>query len=177
MSGAEQLARNGRDVFLRQLLERYRQPLTEYFRRRVRSRIEAEDLTQEVFLHLVRRLDLETIENPGAFVFQSAMNLLRDRSRRHKTRHSYVVDLAHRHPGVEEISPERVFTSRQSLTLVLGVLEALDERSRDAFILHRLEGLKHAEIATLYGVSVSSVEKYIIKVISQLAKRSAAESQ
>jgi len=105
------------------------------------------------------------------------MNLLRDRSRRHKTRHSYLVDLAHRHPGVEEISPERVFTSRQSLTLVLGVLEALDERSRDAFILHRLEGLKHAEIATLYGVSVSSVEKYIIKVISQLAKRSAAESQ
>jgi len=70
MSGAEQLARNGRDVFLRQLLERYRQPLTEYFRRRVRSRIEAEDLTQEVFLHLVRRLDLETIENPGAFVFR-----------------------------------------------------------------------------------------------------------
>jgi RNA polymerase sigma-70 factor (ECF subfamily) len=147
--------------------------LNAYFQRRVGSRNEAEDLTQEVFLRLVRRLDLETIENPEAFVFQTAVNLLRDRSRRGKTQHSHLVDLAHQH-AVEELSPERLFDSRQSLTMVLSVLEQLDERSRDAFILHRLEGMKHAEIANLYGVSVSSVEKYIIKALALLAKRSAA---
>jgi RNA polymerase sigma-70 factor (ECF subfamily) len=163
-----------RESFLRQVSERYRQPLTAYFQRRVHSRIEAEDLTQEVFLRLVRRLDLETIENPEAFVFQTAMNLLRDRSRRGKTQLSHLSDLAHRERSIEELSPERVFDSRQSLNLVLSVLEELDERSRDAFILHRLEGMKHAEIASLYGVSVSSVEKYIIKALALLAKRSAA---
>ena len=163
-----------RESFLRQVSERYRQPLTAYFQRRVHSRIEAEDLTQEVFLRLVRRLDLDTIENPEAFVFQTAMNLLRDRSRRGKTQLSHLSDLAHRERSIEELSPERVFDSRQSLNLVLGVLEELDERSRDAFILHRLEGMKHAEIASLYGVSVSSVEKYIIKALALLAKRSAA---
>jgi RNA polymerase sigma-70 factor (ECF subfamily) len=163
-----------RESFLRQVSERYRQPLTAYFQRRVHSRIEAEDLTQEVFLRLVRRLDLDTIENPEAFVFQTAMNLLRDRSRRGKTQLSHLSDLAHRERSIEELSPERVFDSRQSLNLVLSVLEELDERSRDAFILHRLEGMKHAEIASLYGVSVSSVEKYIIKALALLAKRSAA---
>ena len=40
------------------------------------------------------------------------------------------------------------------------------------FILHRLEGMKHAQIAELYGVSVSSVEKYIIKALALLTKRS-----
>jgi DNA-directed RNA polymerase specialized sigma24 family protein len=45
-----------REKFLRQLSERYRQPLTAYFQRRVHSCNEAEDLTQEVFLRLVRRL-------------------------------------------------------------------------------------------------------------------------
>ena len=163
----------GRETFLRQISERYRQPLNAYFSRRVGSRNEAEDLTQEVFLRLVRRLDIETIENPEAFVFQTAVNLLRDRSRRGKTQHSHLVDLAHQH-AVEELSPERLFDSRQSLTMVLSVLEQLDERSRDAFILHRLEGMKHAEIANLFGVSVSSVEKYIIKALALLAKRSAA---
>jgi RNA polymerase sigma factor (sigma-70 family) len=66
-----------------------------------------------------------------------------------------------------------VFDSRQSLNVVIAVLEELDERTRDAFILHRLEGMKHAEIAELLGVSVSSVEKYIIKALALLAKRSA----
>jgi RNA polymerase sigma-70 factor (ECF subfamily) len=70
-----------------------------------------------------------------------------------------------------------VFDSRQSLTLVMSVLEELDERSRDAFILHRLEGMKHAQIAELMGVSVSSVEKYIIKALSLLMKRSAQSNQ
>ncbi len=34
---------------------------------------------------------------------------------------------------------------------MLSVLEELDERTRDAFILHRLEGMKHAEIASAAG--------------------------
>jgi RNA polymerase sigma-70 factor (ECF subfamily) len=49
----------------------------------------------------------------------------------------------------------------------------LDERTRDAFILHRLEGWKHAEIARAYGVSVSSVEKYIIKALAHLMRGAA----
>ena len=163
-----------REAFLRRLSQRYHQPLTAYFQRRVHSRNEAEDLTQEVFLRLVRRLDVETIDNPEAFVFRTAVNLLRDWSRRGKTHQIHLVELTHHQPDIEELSPERVFDSRQSLTLVMGVLEELDERSRDAFILHRLEGMKHAEIAELYGVSVSSVEKYILKALSLLAKRSTA---
>ena len=73
--------------------------------------------------------------------------------------------------AVEELSPERVLEGRQSLASVLRALDELDERTRDAFILHRLEGMRHAEIADLYGVSVSSIEKYIIKALAHLAAR------
>ena len=173
MRPSEAPSEGERESFLRRLSERYRQPLTAYFQRRVHSRNEAEDLTQEVFLRLVRRFEVESIDNPEAFVFRTAVNLLRDRSRRGKTQQSHLAELTHQQPGIEELSPERVFDSRQSLTIVLSVLEELDERSRDAFILHRLEGMKHAQIADLFGVSVSSVEKYIIKALALLAKRSA----
>jgi RNA polymerase sigma factor (sigma-70 family) len=159
----------GREEFLRQLSARYRQPLTAYFRRRVGSANEAEDLSQEVFLRLVRRTDVERIDNPEAFLFRIAVNLLRDRSRRGKTREGWFSDRAESPEGVEDLSPERVFDSRQHLTLVLERLAKLDQRTRDAFILHRLEGMKHAQIAELYGVSVSSVEKYIIKALAALA--------
>lgn len=165
---------DSRETFLRDLSARYRLPLIAYFQRRVRSREEAEDLTQEVFLRLSRRLDVEQVDNAEAFLFRTAVNLLRDRSRRGKTAASHMDELAHR-AGFEELSPERVLQSRQSLASVLRALDELDERTRDAFILHRLEGMRHAEIASLYGVSVSSVEKYIIKAIAHLAKRTAAQ--
>ena len=165
-----------REKLLRQLSERYRLPLTAYFARRVGSRSEAEDLTQEVFLRMVRRLELENVENVEAFVFRTAVNLLRDRSRRDKSQSVRRVEFANRQTDVDDLSPERVFDSRQSLTLVIAVLEGLDERTRDAFILHRLEGMKHSQIAELLGVSVSSVEKYIIKALTQLAKRSAGDA-
>jgi RNA polymerase sigma factor (sigma-70 family) len=166
-----------REAFLKQMSESYRQPLTAYFQRRVHSRNEAEDLTQEVFLRLVRRLDQNPIQNPEAFIFRTAVNLLRDRSRRGKTFQSHLAEMTLQQADVEELSPERVFDSRQSLTLVLEVLDQLDERTRDVFILHRLEGMRHAEIAALYGVSTSSIEKYIIKVLTALVQRAAAAKQ
>ena len=172
--GNEAPATEGREGFLQRLSQSYRQPLIAYFQRRVGSRDEAEDLTQEVFLRLVRRLDVETIDNPEAFLFRTAINLLRDRSRRGKTWSSHVVELAHHENTIEEVSPERVLDSRQSLSSVLRALDELDERSRDVFILHRLEGLKHAELAALYGVSVSSIEKYIMKALAHVAMRAAA---
>ena len=165
-----------REKLLRQLSERYRLPLTAYFARRVGSRAEAEDLTQEVFLRMVRRLELEDVENVEAFVFRTAVNLLRDRSRRDKSQSVRKVEFASRLTDVDDLSPERVFDSRQSLTHVISVLEELDERTRDAFILHRLEGMKHAQIAELLGVSVSSVEKYIIKALTLLARRTAGDA-
>ncbi|HLZ77234.1 RNA polymerase sigma factor [Phenylobacterium sp.] len=160
-----------REAFLERLSAHYRQPLIAYFQRRVGSRDEAEDLTQEVFLRLVRRLDVETIDNPEAFVFRTAINLLRDRSRRGKTSTSHLAELTQHQPALEDISPERVLDSRQSLETVLRALDELDERTRDVFILHRLEGMKHAELAALYGVSVSSIEKYIMKALAHVAMR------
>lgn len=173
MRASELPANADRDAFLRALSERYHQPLTAYFLRRVHSRIEAEDLTQEVFLRLLRRCEVESIDNPEAFVFCTAVNLLRDRSRRGKVQRSQLTELARQQEGMEELSPERLFDGQESLNIVLSVLDELDERTRDAFILHRLEGMKHAEIARLLGVSVSSVEKYIIKALARLMARSA----
>jgi RNA polymerase sigma factor (sigma-70 family) len=174
---AENSGDGERERFLKQLTERYRQPLNAYFQRRVGSRNEAEDLTQEVFLRLVKRLDVETLDNPEAFVFTTAANLLRDRFRRGQTQRSHLAEVSLQQPGIEELSPERVFDSRQHLEKVIQTLEQLDERSRDAFILHRLEGMKHAQIAELYGVSVSSVEKYIIKALAVLTERATRQTE
>jgi RNA polymerase sigma-70 factor (ECF subfamily) len=159
------------EAFLERMSAAYRQPLMRFFRRRTGTDAEAEDLTQEVFVRLLRQPDSASIDNPEAFLFRTALNLLRDRARRNRTRASHAAELAHRLDRFEGLSPERVLEGRQSLQRALQVLGELDERVRDAFVLHRLEGLKYAEIAELFGVSVSSVEKYVIKALAHLARR------
>lgn len=161
---------------------RYRAPLMSFFLRRVGSRTEAEDLTQEVFLRIVRRGSIENLVGSDAFIFKVAMNILRDRARRRETRRNDAhvglpEDEITDHPAatprelVEEIAPERVVLGRESLAEVVIALDELDPRTRDIFILHRLEKMKQRDIAERLGVSVSAVEKHIVKAAVHLAKR------
>ena len=156
--------------FARRLVERYRAPLRTYFLRRVFSKAEAEDLTQEVLLRVMGRAGAKEIDNAEAFLFRTAVNLLCDRSRRHKTRVINYTEIVERQKTAEVLSPERVVQSRQSLQLVLAVLDRLGERTRDIFLLHRLEYMKYREIADLYGISQSAVEKHMMKALAHLAK-------
>ena len=162
--GADQRA------FIEELAKRYHAPLLTYFMRRVRSKAEAEDLTQETFLRLARKKDANQIEKPEAFLFQTAVNLLRDRARREKTRFDHHAEIAFRQKFIEEISPANVVESRETLQIVLNRLDELSKKTRDVFLLHRLEHMKYREIAELYGISQSAVEKHIIKALAHLAK-------
>ncbi|HEX6858597.1 MAG TPA: sigma-70 family RNA polymerase sigma factor [Caulobacteraceae bacterium] len=155
---------------------RYRTALMSYFLRRVRDRAEAEDLTQEVFLRIVQR-PAQELENAEVFLFTIAGNLLRDRARRAATRHARAhqsLDAPSDEPIspslIEARAPDRVLMSQESLSEVLRALDELGERTRDIFILYRLEKMKHREIGALYGLSASAVEKYVRKATAHLAR-------
>jgi RNA polymerase sigma factor (sigma-70 family) len=53
--------------------------------------------------------------------------------------------------------------ARERLQKVLAALESLGPRTREIFLLHRLDGLKYREIASQLGITVSAVEKHIAK--------------
>jgi RNA polymerase sigma-70 factor (ECF subfamily) len=66
------------------------------------------------------------------------------------------------------LGPERVVAGRQSLRQVIDALQELPERTRTIFILHRLEKLKKAEVAALFGLSISGIDKHLIKALTHL---------
>jgi RNA polymerase sigma-70 factor (ECF subfamily) len=151
--------------------EPLRRSLTRYFQRRVRETADVEDLVQEVFTRIVARNDARPVGNLGGYVFQTAASVLADRGRRRSSRQAD----AHQefdpvHHGDDELDPERVLSGKQSLRAATAALLSLPERTRTIFILHRLEGYKHREIAEQLGISVSAVEKQIIRAVQHLAK-------
>lgn len=165
--------RRSREELLAGLDRRFRLPLLAYFGRRVGSPAEAEDLTQDVFERVLKSLKSRPIENPEALVFHIAVNLLRDRARRARRRGTEeplpadaVADLAD--ALVVDLSPERVVLGETTLAEVLAVLAELGPRTRAMFYLYRLENLKIREIAELYGISASAVEKQVAKALLHL---------
>jgi RNA polymerase sigma-70 factor (ECF subfamily) len=60
---------------------------------------------------------------------------------------------------------------KETLQDVLAALGELSERTRDIFVLYRIEKMKQHEIASLYGLSLSAVEKHVLRAITHLSKR------
>lgn len=153
------------------LHERYRPALMAFFVRRVRNRAEAEDLTQEVFAKLAMA-GRRHVRHVDAYVFQTAANLLCDRGRREKVRADHRATLqAQEAAPTESLGPERLIESRQNLARVVEALLELPERTRGIFILHRVEKLKKAEIASMFGISVSGIDKHLVKAVLHLHRR------
>lgn len=172
-----------RNALIARLDARFRGPLMVYFLRRKFTRPEAEDLTQEVFVRMIGREGEVPPDNVEVYIFQVAANLLRDKARRGLTRRAedhtsldapaeVTANGLDRHPDlIEDRGPERVLLAQESLAEALSALDELGERTRSIYILHRLEKMRHKEIAALLGLSVSAVEKHVIKAVAHLAQR------
>lgn len=158
---------------LDKLTREYRPALVRYFRRRSRQPADVEDLVQEVFTRLAVRGDGAMIEQPEAYLMRAASNVWRDFLRKKKTH----ADEAHEeyledsHLLVADEGPSDVLEGRESVEGVIEALNELPARTREVFVLCRVEGLRQKAVARRLGVSVSAVEKHMIKAIAHLAVR------
>ena len=71
---------------------------------------------------------------------------------------------------VEDRSPERVLMGEATLTEVLA---ALGELTRNIFVLYRLENVPQKDIAALYGIGQSTVEKHVMRAMLHLSRKCA----
>lgn len=156
---------------------RFREALVTYFSKRVQNRAEAEDLTQETFIRLARHPDKSNGKTIYPYVFTIAANLLKDRARLQarqyaRSHRSLAEGFEESGPHLtEDRDPERVLMAKQALQHFWGAMGELSERTRDIFVLSRMEGMPQRDIAQLYNISLSAVEKHILKAQAHFAAR------
>jgi RNA polymerase sigma-70 factor (ECF subfamily) len=131
-----------------------------YFRRLTGDRTTADDLTQEVFLRIVRgAAGYEPMERERAWVFRIARNVLLDDRRRVRSRQFVPM-------SVDQAAP-----ATQAMTAGLGEgLGRLAPEEREALLLGEVGGLTYGEIAAATGTSVPTVRHRIYRARLALRK-------
>jgi RNA polymerase sigma factor (sigma-70 family) len=148
------------------------QALMSFLRRRGESHADAEDLIQEAFLRLHLYCRSSETHQQEAFLKRTLLNLLVDRHRKEHTER-YVEEKPEELSGELALidlrpSPDEEFAVQQRLTNVEALLNSLAPRTREVFVMHRLEGYSCGQIAKQFGISVSAVEKHIARAVLAL---------
>ncbi len=167
-----------KDQFLSELVAQYAAPLEKYLARKLDSPDDAAELAQEAFLRLHRLEQPENLDNARAFLFQVATNLAVDQLRRRQLHYRFLNMEKALSPEGEPTdanaagaSPEQIVGARERLQSIYQAVEELPFKVRQAFLLHRRSGLSYSAIAEQLGVSVSSVEKYILQALKHCRER------
>jgi DNA-directed RNA polymerase specialized sigma24 family protein len=73
--------------------------------------------------------------------------------------------------------PEEVLAGEQCLEEMRKTLDAVNRRTREVFFMHRLHGLRYAQIAERMNMPVSTVEKHIARAMTVLLEKQRREMQ
>jgi RNA polymerase sigma-70 factor (ECF subfamily) len=160
--------------FIQSIFSQHQLGLKRFITAKFGNESDAEELTQEAFQKFMTVESPEKLENPKAYLYQTAHNLALNRIRKQGRQNKYELDLKVQMNANEALtppSPEAIISGRQDLELVLATLQQLPEKVRRAFLLSRAEGLSYREISELMGISVSSVEKYLMTALKHLRKK------
>ncbi|MDO8933274.1 MAG: RNA polymerase sigma factor [Rhodocyclaceae bacterium] len=137
-----------------------------FLAKQVSCRELAADLVQELFLRLLsREVAMADVRHPRGFLFSSARNMAAEAQRSPRWRGTPRVDGDEDEPADTAPSPDLLAEDRQALGLLLEVVAGLPPRCRETFILHKFEGLSYPEIAARLGISVSAVEKHLMRAL------------
>ncbi len=165
-------AARDKTLFVSRLSEEHRQSLERFLARKLDNAADAADVAQEAFLRIHRLGEPEKLDNPRAFLFQVASNLAIDQLRR-RALHQKFLNNEQQQSTPEEptdingeaLSPEQILGAREKLDHIYAAIAELPDKCQQAFLLHRNAGMPYAAIAQELGVSVSSVEKYILQAL------------
>jgi RNA polymerase sigma-70 factor (ECF subfamily) len=169
-----------------ELVRRHERGILNYIFRMVQNRQIAEELTQEVFLALVKnRLRYEPTAKFTTYLYTIASNMISKEWLRRKRRprmfslfSNWGREDESFHP-LEQVADEREdtlarYTSTEITEAVSDALRNLPEHQREAFVLRRFHDLSYQEIAEITSVPVGTAKSRVVRAERALRPHLAA---
>jgi len=163
--------RRAQDAALAALVDQYAGALYRVAFSVLRNAADAEDAVQEAFLRVLRhRHTLGEIRDHRVWLIRIVWNIVLDRKRRAKTRPETddVDELARVLPSAG-LSAEQLAAAAQHHALVLSRVDQLPAKERQVLMLSAFEELSSVEIASVLGITESSVRSRLFRARNLMA--------
>jgi RNA polymerase sigma-70 factor, ECF subfamily len=137
----------------------------------LRNSADAEDAVQEAFLRVLRHRDtLSEVRDQRVWLIRIVWNIVLDRKRRSKTRPETddVSELARVLPA-GGLSAEQRAAAAEHHAHVLACVEQLPDKERQVMMLSAFEELTSVEIASVVGITESSVRSRLFRARNLMA--------
>ena len=133
---------------------------------------EAEDLTQEIFLSLMRtRSYSPTRGSLASYLTTLTRSRVIDRLRAQTTRHKYWNQWHQNQSSVDSATPMKHITQQEKRTIVRQALATLKTQQREVLELSYYEGQSQRDIAERLGVPLGTVKSWARRGLLQLRKQ------
>lgn len=145
-----------------------------FLRARLANHPDYEDMVQDIYLKLAEQQDVSEKLSKGEaqtryYLITMASNLVRDRYRRSAIRREVPLSLADQEQFENQVpSPEEILISHQNVAAMRKAILRLPRNCRRAFVLSRFKNLSYREIADEMSISISMVEKHIMRALAEI---------
>lgn len=153
------------------MLENYYRELVCFLNAKLGNRQVAEDVVHDAYVRVLERSSDTPIDQPRAFLYRTALNLVIDGHRRNAVRQVEPLEVLDDEERFSSQSPHASLDHGQRLAMLERALAELPEACRDSFLLRKLEGLTHVQIAERLSISRSLVEKHIVNAMKHCRGR------
>ena len=149
------------------LFERYNKRIFNFLARMTMDRDLAEDLTQNVFLRIIKyRTSYREGNKFQSWIYQVARNVFSDHYQAHKNKFSDFVD-------VEKISDHMADQGDheeqdEKERLLQRSMARLSEEQRELLVLTRFQQMKYEEVATIMDTTVANIKVKVHRAIIKL---------
>ena len=152
-----------------------REVLLRFLTARLGDPAAADDVYQELYVRLRGGALPQDLTNPKGYLFRMAYNLANELSRarrRQEARDIHWTDATTQKVGADTISDtaaaDEALASKERLAAVMRSLEGLPPKTREVFVMCRVRGLSHRDIAEVMGISTKTVEKHMTAALKHL---------
>ena len=152
-----------------------REVLLRFLTARLGEAAAADDIYQELFVRLRVGALPSDLANPRGYLFRMAYNLANEftRARRRQgTREAHWTETSTHKVGMDAVSDtaaaDDALAAKERLAAVMRALDSLPAKSREVFVMCRVQGLTHRNIADVMGISIKTVEKHMTAALKHL---------
>ncbi|PJA98754.1 MAG: hypothetical protein CO128_05700 [Ignavibacteriales bacterium CG_4_9_14_3_um_filter_30_11] len=160
-----------KQIKYKSLIKQLKNKIFSYALFMVNNRMDAEDITQEVFIKLWNNFENINLKKAKSWLLSSTHNLSIDYIRKRKNIMSDTMKInenkTSKDPNIM-VDPEISYKRNLLKERINNSIKKLPDNLKSVFVLYEIEGFKYKEISKALDVPINSVKVYLLRARKKL---------